>query len=124
MRELEMLQTNPVANPELEYSFTNFGKTPAFITEMCFQFHIGPRLPDAPAYTNRAPLEGMFVVLAERDTPPIAHTWFSLFNQYFVQQDFEPIRRRQSGLFIYGFMEYSDVFDVPIWSVLLLLSAR
>jgi len=100
-----------VVDPMLHYGFTNYGKTPAFLIEMCWESLIAPRLPAAPIYKNRGEIgHDLFVVAAEQD---INHKfkWSHLFEKYLTEDDVTPVRRMEQRLYVYGFFRYRDAFE-------------
>jgi hypothetical protein len=100
-----------VVDPVLHYGFTNYGKTPAFLIEMCWELLIAPRLPAAPIYNNQGEIgHDLFVVGAEQD---INHEfkWSHLFGKYLTEDDVTPVRRMEQRLYVYGFFRYKDVFE-------------
>jgi hypothetical protein len=109
--DLALLNTDPVADPVLRYGFTNYGKSPAPMLEACWEKYVGLKLPDRPAYKNIGPLFGMLIIPAEQDVDPPGHKWSHIFGEYLTQQVFDPIRKKQARLYIYGYIRYEDVFE-------------
>jgi hypothetical protein len=100
-----------VADPTLHYGFTNYGKTPAFLLEMCWESVIALRLPPIATYKNCGEVgEEFFVIAAETDINH-AFPWSHLFGRYLTEDDFAPIRRMEQRLYVYGFFRYRDVFE-------------
>ena len=108
---VDVLDANPVADPLFQYGFTNYGKTPAFLTELCIEYCIQPALPERPIYRKPIMLAGMVVIPAEKDSPALDERWRVMFDKYFLRQEFEPIRQGNSQLFLYGYFRYRDVFE-------------
>jgi len=99
-----------VIDPILHYGFTNYGKSPAFLQEMCWETINAPHLPETPVYKNRGPVGGLFVIAGEQD---IDHgfKWSHLFGKYLTEQEIEPVRKKENKLYVFGFFKFSDVFD-------------
>ena len=84
-----------VADPVFHYGFTNFGKSPAYMSEMCWEHYFGQHLPDTPIYENRGPLFELFVIPAERDFD-LSHPWSRVFDKYPTKYLMEDERRPKS----------------------------
>jgi len=99
-----------VVDPLLHWTLTNHGKSPAIVTELCWQKFFGLRLPDIPIYNNFSRLPRELVIGAEKGDEQ-AHQWSFLFGNYLTEQDMEPVRKMESRLQIYGYVRYRDIFD-------------
>lgn len=107
---LEALDATGVADPVLGYGYTNYGKSPAMMLEACWERHFGLRLPEQPSYSNRGPLFELLIIPAEKDVD-FGQKWSHIFGNYLTNDDFDPIRKMQHKLFVYGYIRYRDVFE-------------
>ncbi len=99
-----------VVDPLVHWKLTNYGKSPAMVTELCWQKFFGLRLPDIPIYDNCTPQPREYVIGAEKEEN-LSHKWSFLFGTYLTEDDMEPVRKTESRLQVYGYVRYRDVFD-------------
>jgi hypothetical protein len=99
-----------VVDPLLHWTLTNHGKSPAIVTEICWQKFFGLRLPDIPIYDNFSRLTRELVVGSEKEDKQ-SYQWSFLFGDYLTEDDMEPVRKMESRLQIYGYVRYRDIFD-------------
>jgi hypothetical protein len=107
----DIMRNSEIANPDISYIIWNFGKTPAFLTEVCWEHAFGLRLPDVPQYQNVAPVIASEIIPAETATGPITARWQDLMGRLLVEENVAHVRRMETRLYVYGYFRYRDVFE-------------
>lgn len=97
----------------------NQGKTPARITKIVMRSHqvdkddspypSPPRLPPEPEY----PVDDPHVVSIEVDVLQFPNTGTNPYGVFVWGTDFTAIEAREKFLYVYGYVEYTDVGDNP-----------
>lgn len=91
-----------VVLPEINFTLTNYGRTPAVLKRSCDQILVVTELPPEPPYSTIR--EGEMIIGAG-DSKPFTRTIT------FRGSEIHQIRGGEATLFLFGYVIYEDVFD-------------
>ncbi len=110
-KHFDIMGESNLGDPVVNSVFHNYGKSPAFLVDVCWETTYGLALPDVPRYVHVSTFEATDVVPAESKTEPMGVKWHEIFGRYLVEQNVAFVRRMETRLYLYGYFRYRDAFE-------------
>ncbi len=110
-KHFDIMGESKLGDPVINSVFHNYGQSPAFLVDICWETTYGLKLPDVPRYVHVSTFEATDVVPAESKTGPMGVKWHEIFGHYLVEQNVAFVRRSELRLYLYGYFRYQDAFE-------------
>lgn len=104
--------TNPDGTIRISYVMKNYGNTPGWTLDITFKVHVSADciLPRPPDYSDRTYTEANYAILP--NVPFNTFESFPIQHYRMTQQEAQEILAGAKCLYIYGYINYRDVFRV------------